>query len=194
MFDSDEILNAGNSIHKSGTAGCQIRDAWLKLCEYMIPSPGRMIRITSIYDSKHNSFHSKDRAIVPKNQIYESKYEMHDSNYVDLWFEVRATWIELRWFLIRNGRTMTRKTGSSFRNTRFMNRKTGSWFRNTRFMIRITGSLTSSGTVYLTTRIETPDEVLSSHISTTSPRVAFLALGVILLSIWQPWTPWSENT
>ena len=75
--------------------------------------------------------------------------------------------------LFRNTRFMNRKTGSLFRNTRFMNRKTGSLFRNTRFMIRLTGSLTSSGTVYLTTRNDTPppDDVLSSHISITSPRV-----------------------
>ena len=88
--------------------------------------------------------------------IYDSKYEMHDSNYVDLWFEVGAAWIELRWFMIRNGRIMTRQTGSLFRNTRFMNRKTGSLFWNTRYMIRLTGSLTSSGSVYLTTRNDTP--------------------------------------
>ena len=43
-------------------------------------------------------------------------------------------------------------------------------------MIRLTGSLTSSGSVYLTTRNDTPpDDVLSSHISTTSPRVPMLA-------------------
>ena len=43
-------------------------------------------------------------------------------------------------------------------------------------MIRLTGSLTSSGSVYLTTRNDTPppDDVLSSHNSTTSPRVALL--------------------
>ena len=91
--------------------------------------------------------------------------------------------------MIRNGRIMTRQTGSLFRNTRFMNRKTGSFFRNTRFMNRKTGSLTSSGTVYLTTRNDTPpDDVLSSHISNTSPRggtlysLTFKFLSVSLLS------------
>ena len=68
--------------------------------------------------------------------------------------------------LFRNTKFMNRKTGSLFRNTRFMNRKTGSLFRNIRFMIRLTGSLTSSGTVYLTTRNGTPQ--------TTFCRVKFL--------------------
>ena len=49
-----------------------------------------------------------------------------------------------------------------------MNRKTGSLFRNTRYMIRLTGSLTSSGSVYLTTRNDTPPP------QTTFCRVIFL--------------------
>ena len=105
---------------------------------------------------------------------------MHESNYVDLWFEIRDAWLELCRFMIRsrgrmnritliydsNGRIMTRQTGSLFRNTRFMNRKPGSLFWNTRYMIRLTGSLTSSGSVYLTTRNDTPQ--------TTFCRVIFL--------------------
>ena len=77
----------------------------------MIRRPGRMIRITAIYDSKRKLYYSRDRVIVPKYQIYDStyriivpkyhiyeskdrvivtklqiydsKYKMHDSNYVD---------------------------------------------------------------------------------------------------------------
>ena len=83
---------------------------------------------------------------------------MHDSNHVDLWIEVRAAWTKLRWFMIRSCSIMTRQTGSLFRNTRFM--------------IQLTGSLTSSGTVYLTNRNDNrPDDALSNHNSTTSPRV-----------------------
>ena len=66
MFYSDAIL-ASISFHKSGASG------WHKICGYMIHSPGRMMQITAIYDSKRKLYYSKDRAFVPMYQVYESE-------------------------------------------------------------------------------------------------------------------------
>ena len=148
----------------------EVGAAWIELGWFMIRNgrimtrqTGSLFRNTKFMNRKTGSLFRNTWFMIRNTRcmtrimwIYDSKYEMHDSNYVDLWFEVGAAWIELGWFMIRNGRIMTRQTGSLFRNTRFMNRKTGSLFWNTRYMIRLTGSLTSSGSVYLTTRNDTP--------------------------------------
>ena len=66
MFASDAIL-AIKSFHKSGISG------WHKLCGYMSRSPGRMMQITAIYDSKRKLYYSKDRAFVPIYQVFDSE-------------------------------------------------------------------------------------------------------------------------
>ena len=76
------------------------------------------------------------------------KYEPDDPDAKNPWLDSPDN----NWSMNRN----SGKLCEIVRNTRFMNRKTGSLFRNTRFMVRLTGSLTSSGTVYLTTRNDTP--------------------------------------
>ena len=170
----------------------EVGAAWIELDWFMIRNgrimtrqTGSLFRNTRFMNRKTGSLFWNTRYMIRNTRcmtrimwIYDSKYEMHDSNYVDLWFEVGAAWIELGWFMIRNCRIMTRQTGSLFRTTRFINRKTGSLFWNTSYMIRLTGSLTSSGSVYLTTRNDTPppDDVLSSHNSTTSPRVLLVQI------------------
>ena len=87
----------------------------------------------------------------------------HCSEIPDLWFEIRDAWLEIYGFVIRSTGRMNRNTvGLGLDRPGHCSEIPDLWIerpghcssmnRNTRFMIRHTRSITSSETVYLTTR------------------------------------------